>query len=78
MAAAKARFWANRALPYFILGIINSESMRLPWRMAAVGFAQVTHLRLCRTRMAAMTGLDAGRGYCLQYSWLMTTGPGSQ
>jgi len=28
--------------------------------------------------MAAMTGLGMGRGCCLQYSWLVTTGPGSQ
>src|SRR5262245_38386343 len=41
-------------------------------------FRQVTHLRLCRTRMAAMTGLGMGRGCCLQHSWLVTTGPGSQ
>ena len=26
----------------------------------------------------AMTGLGMGRGCCLQYSWLMTAGPGSQ
>jgi len=28
--------------------------------------------------MAAKTGRGMGRGYCLQYSWLMTVGPGSQ
>jgi len=28
--------------------------------------------------MAAMTGLDMGRGCCLQYSWLISAGPGSQ
>src|SRR5450759_110399 len=31
-----------------------------------------------RTRMAAMTGAGMGRGCCLQYSWSMTAGPGSQ
>src|ERR1019366_772103 len=31
-----------------------------------------------RTRMAAMTGVSMGRGCCLQYSWSMFAGPGSQ
>jgi hypothetical protein len=31
-----------------------------------------------RTRMAAMTGVGMGRGCCLQYSWSMFAGPGSQ
>ena len=31
-----------------------------------------------RTRMAAMTGAGMGRGCCLQYSWSMFAGPGSQ
>jgi hypothetical protein len=68
--------------PAIGLGVVASGARRVTDTMIlAAARALAEHspaLRLCRTRMAAMTGLDMGRGCCLQYSWLISAGPGSQ
>ena len=62
----------------FILGIINSDSRGLPWRVGAVRFPAGHPSSALPDTDGRHDRPGHGRGCCLQYSWLISAGPGSQ